>query len=75
MTITVVTHDNEVLDSLSCVGPVSLGVNDIGTDNRKVHVDQLVEEVDVSGGHLDVIDLVAVELVVQVVGLVNHEDL
>ena len=75
VTIAIVIHDNEVLHSLACVGPVNLDVNDIGTDNRKVRVDKLGEEVDVSVGHLDVVDLVAVELVVQVIGLVNHEDL
>ena len=75
MTIAIVIHDSEVLHSLGCVGPVSLDVNDIGTDNRKVRVDKLGEEVDVSVGHLDAVDLVAVELVVQVIGLVNHEDL
>ena len=38
-------------------------------------IDELAEEVVVNVGHLDVVVLVAVELVVQVVGLVNHEDL
>ena len=40
-----------------------------------MRINELVEEVDVNVGHLDAVGLVAVELVVQVIGLVNHEDL
>ena len=40
-----------------------------------MRISELVEEVDVNVGHLDAVDLVAVEQVVQVKGLVNHEDL
>ena len=36
-------------------------------------IDELVVEVVVNVGHLDVVVLVAVERVVQVIGLVNHE--
>ena len=40
-----------------------------------MRTNELVEEVGASVGHLDVVVLVAVELVVQVVGLLNHADL
>ena len=41
--------------------------------NHQVRVDELVEEVDVDVVHLDVVELVDVELVVQVIGFVNQE--
>ena len=61
-----------------CVGSMSLAMNSVIVGDHPVLLDEPVEEVDVivvevNVGHMDVDELVNVELVVQVVRFVNHE--
>ena len=56
---------------------MSLTVDSVTADNHQVLVNEHVEEVDVNivdvnVGHLDIVELVDVELVVQVIGFINQ---